>query len=261
MTRRQSILKAVPDPDGLPERERADVETSSDRYASRFPAEIGEHFLEVQARAALELLAPWPGARVLEVGGGHAQLAPRLVASGYQVTVVGSDEVCRARLDRLLAPGSFEFRACDLLDLPYPDRSFDVVLAFRLVAHVERWSELLAEMCRVANRAVIVDYPDSRSFNRFYRQFFKWKQAFEGGSTRTFITFQPEEIPAEMTRHGFGRPVVLRELFVPMVVHRVMGRAGLSRSVERAAAGLGLTRRFGSPSVLRMERLLTGDWR
>jgi ubiquinone/menaquinone biosynthesis C-methylase UbiE len=261
MTPLFSLLETVPGSNEPLEMERADVETSSDRYSSRFPGEIGQHFLEVQARAALELLAPWPGARVLEVGGGHAQLAPRLLASGYQVTVAGSDEVCRARLDRVLAPGSFEFRACDLLDLPFPDRSFDVVLAFRLMAHVARWRELLAGMCRVAHRAVIVDYSDSRSFNRFYRSFFKWKRAFEGASTRTFLTFEPREIPDEMARHGFGRPVVLRQFFVPMVVHRVMGRAGLSRAIERGTASLGLTRRFGSPTVLRVERLLPGEGR
>jgi SAM-dependent methyltransferase len=244
-------------PGPAPVRETADVETSSEDYARRFSGPVGAWFLETQAAEALRLLAPWPGARVLDVGGGHAQLAPPLVANGYRVTVVGSQEVCRERLDRSLMPGSFEFRACDLLDLPFPDRSFDVVLAFRLLAHVERWRELVAELCRVAGRAVIVDYSDTRSFNALYGPLFHWKKSFEG-NTRTFITFRPGEVAAELARHGFGRPSAIRQFFIPMVVHRALGKrlnsAGPSRAVERASALLGLRRALGSPVILRVER-------
>lgn len=237
--------------------EDPDVETSSEDYARRFSGPVGAWFLETQAAEVLRLLAPWPAARILDVGGGHAQLAPPLVAHGYRVTVAGSQEVCRERLDRTLMPGSFEFRACDLLGLPFPDRSFDVVLAIRLLAHVERWRELVAELCRVAARAVIVDYSDTRSFNALYGPLFSWKKSLEG-NTRTFITFHPGEVAAELARHGFGRPVAVRQFFLPMVVHRALGKrlksAGLSRAVERASALLGLRRALGSPVILRAER-------
>jgi SAM-dependent methyltransferase len=234
-------------------RERADVETSSEGYARRFAGPVGEWFLEVQWSLLQEMLAPFPGARVLDVGGGHAQLAGRLAERGFAVTVAGSEEVCRARLDRLLPPGSFEFRACDLLALPFADRSFDVVIAFRLLAHMRRWRELAAELCRVADRAVVVDYSDVRSFNVFYNLLFPWKKKLEG-NTRTFLCFKPGEMAAELARHGFGWPAVRRELFVPMVVHRVLSRAGISRGVEKGSRLLGLTRAFGSPVVLRAER-------
>jgi SAM-dependent methyltransferase len=234
-------------------RETPDIETSSEDYARRFSGEAGAYFLDVQTSLTLRLLAPWPGARVLDVGGGHAQLAPPLVAHGYRVTVVGSEEVCRERLDRSLPPGSFDFRACDLLDLPFPDRSFDVVLAFRLLAHLERWQDAVAEMCRVADKALIVDYSDSRSFNSLYGPLFDWKRRLEG-NTRSFITFRPGDVPGACRRHGFGRQVVQREFFVPMVVHRAVGRSGFSRTVEKAGAALGLTRALGSPVILRAQR-------
>jgi SAM-dependent methyltransferase len=234
--------------------EAPDVETSSEAYARRFAGPVGEYFLAVQAEMVLELLAPWPGARVLDVGGGHAQLAPPLAARGYQVTVAGSSEACRERLDRALAPGSFAFRACGLERLPFPDRAFDAVLAFRLLTHLDRWREQATELCRVAARAVIVDYPDTRSFNRLYGPLFDWKKKVEK-NTRTFLTFAPGEVPAELARHGFGRKAERRQFFLPMVAHRAMGRAGLSRTAERASAALGLTRRLGSPVILRMERL------
>lgn len=237
--------------------EMADVETSSEGYARRFTGAVGRYFLKTQEEAVLRLLAEWPRARVLDVGGGHAQLAPALVARGHAVTVVGSRAVCRERLDREIPPGTFEFQACDLLDLPFPDRSFDVVLAFRLLAHVPRWRELAAELARVAGRAVIVDYSDTRSFNALYGRFFHWKKRIEG-NTRTFITFRPGEVRSELARHGFGRPVEVRQFFVPMVVHRVLGKvlgtAAPSRLLEAVSTGLGLTRALGSPVILRVQR-------
>jgi SAM-dependent methyltransferase len=234
-------------------RETPDIETSSAGYASRFAGAVGEYFLEVQTQIALRLLAPWPGARVLDVGGGHAQLAPPLVAHGYRVTVAGSAEVCRARLDGALPPGSFDFRACDLLALPFPDRSFDVVLAFRLLVHLASWRRQVAELCRVADQAVVVDYADTRSFNALYGPLFDWKRRLEG-NTRSFTTFRPRDVPDELARHGFGWQVVQRELFVPMVIHRTLARAGASRRTERASSALGLTRAFGSPVILQAQR-------
>lgn len=251
-------LNPSPQPSGAPSagppwRGSADVETSSDAYADRFAGEVGAWFLEVQAATALELLAPWPGARVLDVGGGHGQLAPPLLNHGYDVTVAGSAEACRGRLDRLLGP-SCPFVPCDLLDLPFPDRSFDVVACFRLLAHEEAWPRLLASLCRVADRAVIADFSDLRSFNALYRPLFPWKRRIEG-DTRAFRRFRPGEVASELARHGFGRPLERRQFFWPMVAHRGLRHAGISRAAERLGSGLGLTRRFGSPVVLRAERL------
>jgi SAM-dependent methyltransferase len=239
--------------DAAPARETPDIETSSEDYARRFGGAVGAWFLQVQEEMVLELTAPWRGGRALDVGGGHAQLARPLAAQGFDVTVLGSDPVCRQRLDLLLPPGSCRFETGELPRLPFPDRSFDVVLAVRLLAHMDGWRPLLAEMCRVAAHAVVVDYSDLQGFNLLYGPLFSWKKAVEG-NTRTFRCFRPGEVAAELARHGFGHPTVRRELFVPMVVHRALGRAGLSRGVERVSAALGLTRALGSPVILRAVR-------
>ncbi len=234
-------------------RETPDVETSSEGYARRFSGKVGEFFLEVQSSTVLEMLSPWPGATVLDVGGGHAQLAPALIERGFRTTVVGSEEVCRQRLDRVLPPGSFEFLACDLQALPFPDRSFDVVVSLRLLAHLDGWSEVLSELCRVARHAVIVDYSDTRSFNSLYSLLFPWKKAIEG-NTRTYRLFQPGEVAAQAARQGFGRTMERREFFLPMVLHRAAKSAGFSRASERVSSALGLTGRLGSPVLLRVQR-------
>jgi len=156
--------------------ETADIETASADYASRFTGAAGEFFLERQTNITLGLLPQSPKLKILDVGGGHAQLAVPLVKSGFAVTVTGSTDSCRIRLEQNLDAGSYEYLSCDSLNLPFADRFFDVVISFRLLPHVDRWRELLAEMCRVADRCVILDYPDRRSTNILYDQFFGMKK-------------------------------------------------------------------------------------
>ncbi|WP_293161376.1 hypothetical protein [Okeania sp. SIO2C9] len=47
--------------------ETADVETSSDDYASRFAGDIGAWLLKVQEEATLTMLAPYPNGKILDV--------------------------------------------------------------------------------------------------------------------------------------------------------------------------------------------------
>ena len=104
-------------------REDADVETSSEGYARRFAGPVGHYFLDRQAEATLALLRPFPGASVLDVGGGHGQLTGPLVEAGYAVTILGSDASCEARVREWTGAGRARFVAADLLAPPLPDRS------------------------------------------------------------------------------------------------------------------------------------------
>ena len=80
-----------------------DVETASDDYASRFSGATGRYFLAVQERTVSDLLGSPGPRRILEVGGGHAQLAPGLLAAGHEVWVQGSAASCAKRLAPLFA--------------------------------------------------------------------------------------------------------------------------------------------------------------
>jgi SAM-dependent methyltransferase len=233
--------------------ETADIETASDGYAARFAGSVGDYFLDVQLRHTLDLLAPWANGRVLDVGGGHGQLAIPLVARGFDMTVVGSDAVCESRLARSLPPGSYSFRACDLLTLPYDDRSFDAVIAFRLLPHVVRWERLIAEMCRVARHAVVIDYPATHSINFVADRFFGLKKALEG-DTRPYRCFTREEIRRSFGAHGFGVARFRPEFTFPMVVHRQFRLGALSRTLEAIPAALGVTDHVGSPVIVRLTR-------
>jgi SAM-dependent methyltransferase len=231
----------------------ADIDTASEDYARRFRGQVGEFFLEVQTKILLELIAPWPRATVLDVGGGHGQIAVPLVQNGYKVTVAGSGPLGPMRLASLLQPNAFTFETCHLLHLPFENRSFDIVASFRLLPHMEEWPELVAEMCRVADKAVIVDYPDSRSFNYFSESLFKAKKAVEG-NTRPFRCFTRSELLGHFTKNQFGDPLFQPEFFIPMAIHRGLKSRGFSRAVESFGRAIGLTRLWGSPIILRVLR-------
>jgi 2-polyprenyl-3-methyl-5-hydroxy-6-metoxy-1,4-benzoquinol methylase len=234
--------------------EEADVETSSEAYARRFSGAVGAWFIAVQAEATLDLLRPFARARIVDVGGGHGQLAAPLAAAGHEVTVVGSTQACGARVQPLVVGGQVRFQAADLLRLPFAARAFDVALAFRLLPHVARWRELVAELCRVASRAVIVDYPTRRSVNAVAAPLFEVKKTVEG-DTRRFAVFADAEVEAAFAGHGFRVAGRRPQFAVPMALHRALGMAAVSRGLERVARAGGVTSRLGSPVIVRADRL------
>jgi hypothetical protein len=146
------------------------------------------------------------------------------------------------------------FQAADLLRLPFAARAFDVALAFRLLPHVGRWRDLIAELCRVAAAAVIVDDPTQRSVNALARPLFGLKKRVEG-DTRPFEVFADEDIEGAFAGHGFRIAARRPEFAVPMALHRAVGLAPLSRGVERVARAAGVTSRLGSPVIVRADRL------
>jgi SAM-dependent methyltransferase len=231
----------------------ADVDTSSAAYARRFEGPVGRWFLDVQARTTLELLRPRPGTSVLDVGGGHAQLTAPLLEAGCDVTVYGSADRCSERLQEWVRSGRARFRSGPLLRAPWPDGSFDAALAFRLLPHVDRWRELVGELCRLARHVVIVDYPTARSANAVSGALFGVKKGIEGDS-RPFRVFRDAEVEEAFAAAGFVRTARRPQFLLPMALHRGLRLASLSRALEAIARAAGLTRAWGSPVILRAER-------
>jgi 2-polyprenyl-3-methyl-5-hydroxy-6-metoxy-1,4-benzoquinol methylase len=234
-------------------REDADVETSSDAYARRFAGAIGGFFLERQRDAVLDLLRPFPGASVLEVGGGHGQVTGSLVDAGYALSVLGSDPACEARVRQWTEAGRARFLSADLISPGLADRSYDVVLSLRLLPHVRRLPDLVATLARLARRAVVVDYPTRRSVNAVAGFLFGLKRGVEG-DTRSFTVFADRAIESAFAAHGFRLTGRRPQFLFPMALHRALGSAGLARGLEGAGSALGLTRALGSPVLVRLER-------
>jgi 2-polyprenyl-3-methyl-5-hydroxy-6-metoxy-1,4-benzoquinol methylase len=233
--------------------ETADIETSSEDYARRFSGAIGAWLLKVQEDATVRMLSAYPGASVLDVGGGHGQLAGALIQRGYRVTVVGSAEVCKARLEAFISGGCCDFKVGNLLALPYRDRAFDVVISYRLLPHVIRWNQLIRELTRVAREVVVIDYPSVRSFNWFAAHLFQLKKRIEG-NTRPFACFKEADLVRLCEALGFARVDRYPEFFLPMVIHRVVQRPALSAAAEALFRNLGVTSLLGSPVIVKFRR-------
>lgn len=242
-------------PAGLLERVWPDVETSSEAYKGRFAGAVGKYMLEVQERSVLSLLSDLPpGATVLDVGGGHGQLAGPLARQGLRVTVLGSSPACSGGLTDEISQGLVAFQAADFSRLPYADESFDAVVCIRLMAHVDEWPELMSELCRVARRTVLIDYPTYASLNLLSLATFSVKRAIEK-TTRTYRSFWPDEISHAFAQNGFGRPQNQPQFVLPMAAHRLMGGSAVMQKIETLAHRFGLTQRFGNPVLARADRV------
>lgn len=228
--------------------ETADIHTSADEYATRFAGRTGAWMLEVQERITLDFLRPFAAKTVLDVGGGHGQLARPLCRDGYEVTVLGSAPACEHRIRDLTRTGACRFVVGNVIALPFPDRSFDAVICFRLVTHCGRWPELIAELCRVARQAVIVDYPTSQSLNTIAPALFGAKKKLEK-NTRPWRLFRHDEVLGEFEKQGWRVANRTGQFFFPMVVHRMLSTRPLSVLLEAVSRAPGLNRRWGSPVI------------
>jgi SAM-dependent methyltransferase len=236
-------------------REDADIDAASDEYARRFAGAVGRWFLNTQTRLTLSALEGLePGALVLDVGGGHAQVAPALIEAGFRVVVVGSDAACGRRLEPWTSTGRCRFDVADLQRLPYRDREFDAVISYRMLAHSVRWIGLIDELCRVARDRAIVDYPSWRSVNAISRGLFAMKRSIEGALTRPFALYRPGQVAAAFAAAGFVVRSQTPQFFLPMALHRLTRSARLGRLLEGPARGLRLTRYLGSPVIVRADR-------
>jgi ubiquinone/menaquinone biosynthesis C-methylase UbiE len=95
---------------------------------------------------------------VLEVGAGEGSIARRLLEGnpdlGITILDLPDPELAShwAGLEVAQVQGSVE-------ELPFPDRSMDLILAIEVLEHVARPEVALAEIARVADRDVILSVP------------------------------------------------------------------------------------------------------
>ncbi len=230
--------------------ETADIETSNDDYATRFRGATGAWLLEVQERITLDLLRKQDCKTVLDVGGGHGQLAVPMTREGYNVTVLGSAASCEHRVRSITENGTATFVVGNVIELPFADASFDAVLCFRLITHCERWPLLIRELCRVARRAVIADYPTNQGLNAIAPALFNAKKKFEV-NTRTWTLFRHEQIRREMEKNGWRVADRRGQFFFPIVVHRMLKCRPVSAAMESVSRAVGFNHLWGSPVILR----------
>jgi ubiquinone/menaquinone biosynthesis C-methylase UbiE len=108
-------------------------------------------------RAVGELYLQTCPESVLDVGCGEGLLADHLIRLRRPARFEGVD----VELDRL-APGlhpDLKFKAASVYQLPYPDRSVDLVVCCEVLEHLHDPAAGLAELVRVARRHVLISTP------------------------------------------------------------------------------------------------------
>ena len=112
---------------------------------------------------------------------------------------------------------------------------------------------LVAELCRVARRAVVVDYPTGQSLNRFAPLLFGAKKRLEG-DTRTWTLFRHRQVLDAFSRNRYVLDCRRHQFFFPMVLHRALKCRTLSVALESLCELTGLTSVWGSPVIVKMVR-------
>lgn len=231
----------------------ADAKVAAGFDELRFGGPIGRYLAAAQEQLLLSALIPLAGQHVIDVGTGTGRAAIALARAGAIVTGVDASnemlDVARRRAGTLSA----DFLTGDAHDLPFPDRSFDSGVSFRLLMHAPDWGRCLAELCRVTRWRVIVDFPALSSAAALESAL---RRAAHGLGRRT----EPYRVLAERTvvralaSHGFRLVSVHRQFVLPIALHKAIGSLAFTQASERMMASAGLLRLLGSPVTMVAER-------
>ncbi len=132
---------------------------------STFSATDGDAYEQQMGRWSRRLAEPFldfadlAGAGcVLDLGCGTGSLARALAGRSATVRIVGLDasDAYVAHARRRIGDPRVEFHAGDACAIPFPDRSFDGVLALLMLPFVPRTEAVVAEMRRVARPGAVV---------------------------------------------------------------------------------------------------------
>jgi ubiquinone/menaquinone biosynthesis C-methylase UbiE len=113
-----------------------------------------------------QLLKDIDAPSILSAGCGRALVDYWLLeALGLRVTLLDKSEQCIKNLKRALrsVKGRCEIVHGSILDIPYPDRSFDLVWNEGVLEHFNEadYHQSLREMVRVTQRFVLIDVPNA----------------------------------------------------------------------------------------------------
>ena len=145
------------------------------------------------------------------------------------------------------------FQIGDAHALHFADRSFDAVVSLRLLMHVPKWHQCVGELCRVADRLVIVDHPSATSMALIESIARRIADTF-GMRTEPYRVFTRGAIAAAFDQHGFRVRSTHRQFVLPIAFHKAIGSQRFTIKLERLLDRLGLLKLFGSPVTVVAER-------
>jgi ubiquinone/menaquinone biosynthesis C-methylase UbiE len=233
----------------------ADPKMAESFEGMRFSGPIGRLVAESQEQVIAEFLEPLAGVRVLDVGTGTGRGAIALAARGARVTGVdASAEMLAVARRRATESGvEVDFVQGDAHGLHFDDRSFEVVLCLRVLMHTPDWRKSLGELCRVASRAVVFDYPALMSAAALQSAARHAANA-AGARTEAYRVFADRSVRATLAANGFRVARLDRQFVLPIAVHKKVGSASATQRIEGALKRIGVNWLLGSPVTVLAER-------
>jgi 2-polyprenyl-3-methyl-5-hydroxy-6-metoxy-1,4-benzoquinol methylase len=234
----------------------ADPRTAEQFDAARFGGPIGALVADAQERILVSALAPLDGRTILDVGTGTGRAAVLLAERGARVTGVDASAEMLAVATRRAgaAPAaSVAFARGDAHTLAFSDRSFDAAVCLRVIMHTPGWRLVVAELCRVSRRHVVLDYP-ALSSAAALQAVTRRAAALAGRRVEAYRVFRDGAIRDALASHGFRIVRVERQFVLPIALHKGIGSRSFTTRVERSLAAVGLLGLFGSPVTVVAER-------
>lgn len=227
------------------------AEYDHDRFGGRF----GEYLQVRETELFIELLGAAEGP-VLDAGCGTGKLTVPLIAGGHRVTAtdLSKEMVAVARAKCGAGSTDVRFSINDVRALGYADRVFDSVVSSRMLMHVSEWRDAIAELCRVTQRCIVIDFPPRYSFAGLDAWLKRRRPPGPDNPRQPYQTFSLREVRQELMRHGFRVVVHKRSHVLPTLLHRKIDRPSVSRVVEWLASALGLRRLLGMPVTVKAIR-------
>ena len=190
---------------------------------------------------AIDVAAPRPGERVLDVAGGTADLSSafsRKVGSSGQVWLTDiNNAMLRVGRDRLLDEGMLAPVAqCDAEQLPFPDNHFDIVTVAFGLRNMTHKDEALAEMRRVlrpGGRLLVLEFsrvwkPLEKAYDDYSFKLLPWLGQRIAGDAESYrylaesIRMHPDQaaLKALMEHAGLERVEVFNMTAGVVALHR-----------------------------------------
>jgi ubiquinone/menaquinone biosynthesis C-methylase UbiE len=140
------------------------IGNASQKYETSNP--IVRHLLNRFLRRVDEVAQALAPASVLDVGCGEGVVTERLARRLAPATVLGidADEDHLEEEWQVRTAPNLSFATGSAYELPFADNSFDLVCCLEVLEHLERPRDALAEMSRVASRALLLSVPNEPSW-------------------------------------------------------------------------------------------------
>ena len=221
----------------------------------RFGGPIGEYVAGTQARVLANMVGRIQDRSIVDVGTGAGRAAILMARGGARVTAVDASEQMLAVARQRAAEERLTIRSVrgDAHALQFANREFDVAICLRVLMHAPDWRRCLGELCSVAERLVIFDYPAAMSAALLESVSRRIVHTL-GARTEAYRVFSDRAIRQALGRSHFRVRSVHRQFVMPIQLHRAIGSRTFTIWSEDLLDRVGLLKQLGSPVTVVAER-------